>query len=73
MAYTLGSGRVVDLSCPFENQCWADQACLSQCPDTGLDVLRRTAKLEHETGLVPHTDPEVEEMCEECRKSAIKG
>lgn len=67
MRYTLSSGRVVDTSCPWEGQCWADQACLGVCPDTLLDVLRSTASLEHENEMLPHNDQDVEEMCFICK------
>lgn len=60
------NGRKIDLSCPWEHQCWADQVCLNQCPETLLDALRKSAVLEHELGLTPHTDPDLEAVCTIC-------
>jgi len=64
------NGRVIDTSCPFMSQCWGDQACAQDCPDTLIDVLRNTARLEHENDLVPHTDPDVFALCTDRRCSS---
>lgn len=67
------TGRRIDNSCPYEGYCWADQACLGECPPTMLTTLIATAKLEHELEMAPHTDPDVEWACLECRGSRFLG
>lgn len=60
------NGRQIDTSCPYMGQCWADQGCSGLCPDTLLDVLQKTATLEHEVGFIPHTDLDIAVVCKEC-------
>jgi hypothetical protein len=63
----LSSGRVIDMSCPFSGDCFANQGCWQECPETLLDVLRESAELEHELDLLPHTDPDLLEVCPLCK------
>lgn len=62
------NGRQIDTSCPFMSQCWGDQGCFQECPETLIDVLRNTALLEHENKMTPHTDPDVKALCELCKR-----
>jgi len=67
--FTTPTGRILDRSCPYSGDCWAQQGCLDECPRTLHDVLVESAYLEHELGLTPHTDPDLAWACEtdECR------
>lgn len=57
------NGRVVDTSCPYMSQCWGNQGCVDECPPTLIDVLTNSARLEHELGMLPHTDPDLAVLC----------
>lgn len=67
------NGRTIDNSCPFMGECWADGGCAygTGCPPTHLDVLKDSARLEHECEMLPHTDPDLIAVCEVCRKQQI--
>lgn len=60
------NGRQIDISCPWSNDCYADGGCSYTCPETLRDVLVKTALLEHECELLPHNDPDIEDMCPTC-------
>lgn len=69
------TGRDIDISCPFEGECFGNMGCVyGNCPPTLLDVLRSTAELEHDVGFVPHTDPEIKEVCQRlsCKVRLVK-
>jgi hypothetical protein len=57
------NGREIDTSCPYSGGCFADQHCATECPPTLLDVLIDSARLEHECDMLPHTDPDLMEVC----------
>lgn len=61
--------RRIDVTCPYAHLCWADQFCPNACPDTLYYVLKRSAELEHELEMMPHTDPDLAVVCPhiECR------
>lgn len=63
------NGRQIDNTCPFMNECWADGGCLygNGCPPTHFDVLKKSARLEHELEMVPHTDPDLASVCPICK------
>lgn len=63
------TGREIDDSCPLlEAECWANQGCIyGPCPDTVIDALIAAAKAEHALGWLPHTDPDIIDVCKECR------
>lgn len=63
----LSTGRVLNTDCPFMNDCWGNQGCVTTCPDSVLDVLKKAGANEHQLGWVPHTDPEIAEVCEVCK------
>lgn len=60
------TGREIDTSCPFSGQCWAEQGCAQECPPTVLDALDAAARAEHFCKMLPHTDPELAEVCPIC-------
>jgi hypothetical protein len=60
------NGRIIDWSCPYEVQCFADMGCAYSCPETLFDVLKKSAELEHECELLPHTDPDLQAVCPIC-------
>jgi len=62
----LPTGRVINLSCDFEADCFAYQYCATECPPTLLDVLKDSARLEHELNLLPHNDPDLKAVCPIC-------
>lgn len=61
------NGRAIDNSCPYMGRCWADGYCEGTCPPTAYDKLRRSAELEHELNLTPHTDPDLKAVCARCQ------
>lgn len=66
MATVEVNGRVIDTSCPFSGDCWGNGYCDNTCPPTLLDVLVRSAELEHECDMLPHTDPDLLAVCRRC-------
>lgn len=62
------NGRVIDNSCPYEGSCFANMGCWTTCPDNLLEVLKRSAELEHELGLTPHNDPDLQDVCLTCKE-----
>jgi len=45
----------------------------NSCPESYLDVLRRSALLEHELKLLPHNDPDLEAVCQNasCQRARL--
>ena len=73
MAIVDVNGRKIDTSCPKMGLCWGYGGCDGECPPTLLDVLRNTARLEHECELLPHTDPDLAVVCEICKEALQDG
>lgn len=71
MAEVVVNGRKVDNTCPFAGDCWVNQGCypFGPCPPTPYTTLQRSAELEHELGLIPHTDPDLTAVCPVCGRS----
>lgn len=65
MGVSLSSGREVNNSCPWSSQCFGDGYCPEACPETNYEVLKRSAKSEHDLDMLPHTDPDILAVCSE--------
>lgn len=61
------TGEPYNPGCPFMGSCWGNMGCAeNSCPSTLGDMFARTAELEHELGLIPHNDPDIEANCRRC-------